>query len=429
MPTERRLPARRAGPHPGSRPRKGGYAVAVAVSLTVLLGMSALAVDAAWIWLARSMTQDTADAAAQAGLFVLRRTGDTATARTTVETIVEKNPVAGEPADLELLEFGLWDEAARTFTPSATLPNAVKVRVSRRGERSISLFLARIFGRDDFEVAATAVAAARSLHACIAFDITNSWSHTNYHKAVQAALDFYDISAASPGPYDMMGLAVFTGRFAWEFSPMTNTVQDVSAGRPMRAKWAALETASKSGKYNANQSSAHCNIESGTRKDVFTATSSTNVGGCFPHMPREYQTDEAGTDHTTGLKMCQTMFSEQTNPSVYRALIVLTDGIPNGTLAIAGTRRAASLYTETRWREYFGPFQSTSTIKSQSVSLTRSMWETQRVHTWVVSFVQHDAFMPQMVQGDGYYVQATSASQLQPAFRSIANSMPMTLVQ
>lgn len=403
--------------------------MAVALSLTVLLGTSALAVDAAWVWLARSMTQDTADAAAQAGLFVLRRTGDTTSAQEAVETVVRLNPVAGEPADLEVLEFGAWDEADRSFTPSASLPNAVKVTVSRRGERSISLFLARVFGRDDFEVAASAVAAARSLHACIAFDITNSWSHTNYHKAVQAALDFYDISSASPGPYDMMGMAVFTGRFAWELSPMTFTVQDVSAGRPMRARWAALETASKSGKYNANNTSAHCSIETGSRKDVFTASSSTQVGGCFPHMPREYQADEAGTDHTTGLKMCQTMFSEQTNPSVYRALVVLTDGIPNGTQSSAGTKRAASGYTETRWREYFGPFQSTTTIKSKSVSLTQEMWTNQRVHTWVVSFVQHDAFMPQMVRGDGYYVQVSSASQLQPAFRSIANSMPMTLVQ
>ena len=124
------------------------------------------------------------------------------------------------------------------------------------------------------------------------------------------------------------------------------------------------------------------------------------------------------------------MFAEQDDPTAFRAMVVLTDGIPNGLNNGHGQYRLQLGYTETRWREYRGPVpRTTAQVRTVSNLLTQQMYDEMRVNTWVVSFVANDAFMETMPRGLGYYVNTSSSAALVPIFEDIANSLPMAIVQ
>ena len=144
-------------------------------------------------------------------------------------------------------------------------------------------------------------------------------------------------------------------------------------------------------------------------------------------------TDEPGTDHTTGLKLAQTMLTEQNGPTVYNATVMLTDGIPNGILAGNGTIRhtPATAFTEPRWREYMGPAPHTTTqIQTDAVALSNTMWTgSLRTNQWVVSFVQDGAFMHNMVHGNGTYTLTSNSAALVGIFQQVARSLPLVIVR
>jgi Flp pilus assembly protein TadG len=403
--------------------RRGNYAILFVLMIPVILGFGALAVDISFMRLAQSQTQDVADAAGQAALLVLRRTADQAQSQAAAEAVVANNVIAGEAGTLDDIVFGVWDESAANpvFVPDNARPNAVRVRVTRADENAAPLFLARIWGYETFETAGTSTSAARTLHAILVMDITNSWAPTNFRNASTAAVRFLDTVAAANGPNDLLGMTIFTNRFGWEFTPffqLDNAGQTAAA----RAQWAAMRTASKAG--NGNNWPTACNLNTGSNQNNFNSP----AGGCYPNMPREYR-DEPGTDHTTGLMMARTMFLEQADPTAFRVQLILTDGQPNG-IGAAGTTRGSQGFVESRWREYLGPVPHTSNaIRTDTIALSQQMWDDLRVHTYIISFVSDDWFMHDVPQGQGYYVLTSNSASLIPIFEDVANSLPMAIVE
>ncbi len=393
--------------------------------IAMVLGFGAISVDLAWLRIADAHLQDVADAASQAAVIVLRSSGDEDAATAAAQGICERNPVAGAEPTLDSIEFGTWDDATSTFTAGTAYANAARVTVSRKEANGVGVFLARIFGWDHADLDATATSAGRSLQVCLAMDITNSWNRPEYYNARDAAVAFLDTMEGAYGDDDMIGMTIFTGRYAWEFSPMTYVKDEVVAGT-LRADWEAMETGSKAGK-PTTRNRHHCKVYSkrSGKQDDF----SHPAGGCFPNMPREYS-DEPGTDHTAGVALCRQMFEELPDAGAFRAMVVLTDGKPNGTRSGHGRKRAKAGYTETRWREYRAPVpHSTSAIKRDVVKMTEDMWTDLEVHTWVVSFVKDDAFMEDMVQGYGYYANTSDSSELVDIFEDIAQSLPIAIVE
>lgn len=411
------------------RQRRGNYAIVLAATLVVMLGFGALAVDVSWMHVVRAQAQDVADAASQAAMIAYKRTGDTAEAEMAAAGIVARNPIGGEPGQLESLEFGYWDTAGgvRTFVPAAEGINAVRVSVSRVGSNAVTLFLARVFGRDDFDVRARATSAQRDLRVLLVMDITGSWhewhhNQEDFNYARTAAVNFLDQLTTTYGQTDKIGMVVFTGRYAYEFTPFRLVATEAS-DHAARTSWSLLNVASKAGRSRPYPNV--CQLNSAPNQNNFASP----AGGCYPNMTREY-TDEPGTDHTTGLEMARRMFDEEDRAAYYRAMVVLTDGQPNGLFAGNGDLRAAARYSETRWREYIGPVPHTTTqIKNDSVARSQALWDEMRVNTWVISFVQDDPFMPAMCHGDGYYSHTNDASALVPIFERIARSLPLAIVE
>lgn len=382
--------------------RTGSYNAMLGFLLPVAIGFAALAVDTSWIRLAESQSQDVADAAAHAALIELRRTGSTAQARGAAEMIIDENQIGGDHGTMGDMEFGFWDRTTGSFDTSVLRPNAVHVHVGRYDVDPVDLHFAQIWGNDHAMVEGAATAATRSLHVVLVMDVTGSfWREIG--EASDAAVAFLDTLAETPGQHDMIGMSIFTYRFAWEWTPMFYLADPADVALA-KAQWSTLNVASK---------------------DVYGDNFAT--GGKYPHMPREYA-DEPGTDHHVGMVLGRQMITELIDPFAYRAMVVLTDGDPNG----LGTSvmRAEDGYVETRWREYAGPTpHSFGEIEAASVAQAQIAYDEEDIHVWTVSFRAERPFLEEMVQGDGKFYFTENAAELTPIFEEIAESMPLLIVK
>lgn len=409
-----------------SRARRGNYALLLAVALVVVLGFGALALDIAYMLLGRAQTQDVADAASQAAMIALRQTGDEVLARRAAELIVDQNQVLGEPPEIDQIVFGSWDDswAEPVFVPHARRPNAVHLSVARDGGEAASYLLARIWGYDHFDLLADATSASRSVQLVFVLDITGSWGEADFAQARAAVIGALDLLEATATSVDEVAMTIFTNRYAWAYTPFTN-IADPDAAAAVRADWQQLNIASKAGRDANHHDGRDCVLNPASTANDFR----TPPGGCYPDMPREY-TDEAGTDHSTGILQAQELFQEHAGGANYRAMIVITDGRPNALGGSSGQLRAADHYVEDRWREYLGPVpRSQDAIRSASIAATGELWSALRVNTWVVSLVAYDPMMPAMVRGDGYDTLASSSSELARMVAQIISEMPLAIVE
>ena len=173
------------------RNQRGAVAVIVGISIFMLVGFGALAVDIGHLHVARNELQNAADAGALAGARVLYNddgtavnTGanqeayDAATANKSEGTAVEVNWSGGNDGDVQRghwsfglagLERGfypnasttpvdLWNVSTADLDANLNFINAVRV-VTRRTTQGtpVASFFARIFGHENFELSAEAV--------------------------------------------------------------------------------------------------------------------------------------------------------------------------------------------------------------------------------------------------------------------------------
>lgn len=165
---------------------RGVSALLIAILMFVFLAFAALALDLSHIFVAQNELQNAADAGALAGArFLYNNNGtavnpganqighDAAIANKSEKSAVEVNWTSGNTGDVQR---GHWSFATKTFTPNASLNpvdlwnvsdeeldantnfiNAVQV-ITRREATPIVAFFARIFGIQNFQRTAKAVA-------------------------------------------------------------------------------------------------------------------------------------------------------------------------------------------------------------------------------------------------------------------------------
>lgn len=155
---------------------RGAVAVVVAIMIGVLLAFVALAVDIGYVCVTKNQLQDTADASAlaaarQLGSLYQGMSYDVQqnyTADADRDDIVDvaqdvagKNTAAGKDVELLDAEVVLGQWSAKTFTPTNTQPDAVRV-IARRDTTvngPVNTFFAQVMGIDSFTSGADAVAA------------------------------------------------------------------------------------------------------------------------------------------------------------------------------------------------------------------------------------------------------------------------------
>jgi Flp pilus assembly protein TadG len=106
---------------------RGFALVAFAVSMGVLFGLSAVAIDLGRIAMVANETQNVADIAATAGAVNLLNSGTATTARADAQTVVAQNQLAGAGATIDTadIQVGTYNPQNNTFTNGA--------RISSRG--------------------------------------------------------------------------------------------------------------------------------------------------------------------------------------------------------------------------------------------------------------------------------------------------------
>jgi Flp pilus assembly protein TadG len=102
--------------------------VAFAVSMGVLFGLSAVAIDLGRIAMVANETQNVADIAATAGAVNLLNGGNASTARSDAQTVVAQNQLAGAGATIDTanIQVGTYNPQTNTFTDGVNPPDAVK---------------------------------------------------------------------------------------------------------------------------------------------------------------------------------------------------------------------------------------------------------------------------------------------------------------
>jgi Flp pilus assembly protein TadG len=161
--------------------QRGVSVILVALLLTLMTGLVALAVDEGWRWVSKNQLQNIADAAALAGAgrvgedYRLLATAaaqqayvcDAQTVISVVQDVASKNSAGGQhgitinPGDVVI---GHWDGDTRILTPTLNQPNGVKVTARRDAQANgpVATYFARIF-QETMNVGADATAALSGL--------------------------------------------------------------------------------------------------------------------------------------------------------------------------------------------------------------------------------------------------------------------------
>ena len=154
------------------RDRRGVAMVTVLVALVALIAAASLAIDVGLVWAARTQLQAATDAAALAGAAnLIDKTGPAVTLSEAIAATQGQaglnQSVAASSVNVENADIivGHWDLASRTFNSSVDLndPDAVNaVDVVSRSDgianSPVPAFMARVLGRDSFDVSAHATA-------------------------------------------------------------------------------------------------------------------------------------------------------------------------------------------------------------------------------------------------------------------------------
>ena len=141
----------------GHRRRAAAFLTTVA-AMPVMLGVTALAVDAGYMYVIRGDLQNAADAAAMAACTSLT---DESNLRFLAERFSRINHAGlGATLDPSDVQTGLWERYNRTFYPGLGPPNGVSVSVQRLRSRGtgVSLFFANALGIGETDLSATAIA-------------------------------------------------------------------------------------------------------------------------------------------------------------------------------------------------------------------------------------------------------------------------------
>lgn len=163
----RRLHSRRA--------RRGAIVVLAAFMMIALLGMIVFAVDVGVMVLLKTQLQVAADSAAMAAAAVLG--AENADPVVVAQEFAAYHLAGGKAVSLSStdIEHGTWDSDARSFTPSATVSNAVRVTAHRNASTGGNkLFFARLFGVDETSVQAQAIAMGNPRDICFVVDLSGS---------------------------------------------------------------------------------------------------------------------------------------------------------------------------------------------------------------------------------------------------------------
>ncbi len=156
----------------------------MAIGIIMLLAMTMISVDVAYMQLVRTELRAASDAAAKAGAEALARTQTTTAAVTAAMTVAELNTVAGKPFKLNSSNVIIGTTTQQTngswtFASGGTKPNSVRISLTMNNASAtgpVDLMFGRAFKSGAFTPSEVSTASAVQQEICLAIDRSASMS-------------------------------------------------------------------------------------------------------------------------------------------------------------------------------------------------------------------------------------------------------------
>jgi hypothetical protein len=294
--------------------RRGNYMMTMGIFMPVLIGFGALSVDISYINMARTQTQNVADAASHAAYVAYRATGDTSVGDAAASFVVSENRIGNAVGTLELpVSYGEWDFDNRTFDANGNFINSARAVVSRKTDNSnqLDLFFAPILGHNHANVESHGVAAGRTRQMILISDVSGSFSG-DIGKANLANIAFLDYMEQNPMPGDLLGHVVFAGTANFpDLHELASPVDDYDS---LKDEFAKLDV---------------CYRMPTTVRPTGNSIAEGGVGvpaGALRGSPLE---SACHTSQARGLHRALQEFIENGDDREFQAMLLLTDGVAN----------------------------------------------------------------------------------------------------
>ena len=166
--------------------RSGSIIVLTAVALVIMLVFAALLVDVAWMSTIHTEAQLASDVSARGALtsFVSDRSDDSyqvrvVRAQAIGKTIFENITLGSEPVDVDptAFEFGVRTDSG-DFSQNSSFANAVRLDLPNVKSDGFRLFLAPLFGVENFNTSPKSVVAYKPIDVVLCLDISRSMAWT-----------------------------------------------------------------------------------------------------------------------------------------------------------------------------------------------------------------------------------------------------------
>ncbi len=165
-----------------ARKRHGVVLVLSALLMIVMMAIIALSVDVGYIQHVQTEMDRAVDAGALAGVGALP--AGIAAAEATAIEFTQLNPVATTQLDFTEIDVepGYWNDVQRQFTVGNNLPSAIRVSAERFDQRP--LFFAKVFGVNEFNLRASAVAVFQPRDIMVVLDYSASMNDDSEFKTI-----------------------------------------------------------------------------------------------------------------------------------------------------------------------------------------------------------------------------------------------------
>lgn len=452
------LRAVREGRRSGER---GAIAVLMALMLTIIMGFAALGVDVAYIRLARMEMKTAADAAAHAGMSVLRMTkGDADAAMKTAQKVAKANFVLGNAVTLEDEDvvFGVWDYDTSSFVAGSTPINALRIN-ARKSDLSatagtIKTTLGRALGINEATVAQTSFGAYRPRAMMFEMDITGSFLTAScaINEAIAADLAFLKAMYDAGSAKDRIGMDVFTGK-ATAFTPLQLLQEKYSE---IRSDWKGDEVSALSASHESGIGVCSQDTE---KTDATWSCSGGNTGWpnqaklksdvdnlkCWDsdtvhfNPPVTIKEVYGGTNIGAAIKLGRETLESTGKKYEARSIVVFTDGGPlcceqkgGGGLCPNGGNPCCADATDPGCSDNGTGACKCSKALIDFATSEANLAEAEGIDVFVLSFGGYAPwieFARSLARGRGFTLDTADKNQLQTKLEQIANAIPVALVQ